>query len=70
MRHNKPFREFKSYITGISKNDKVAVIFDSDADGLTAAVLACKAIERLRGKRPNFIYTQGHGPVSIHAETI
>jgi len=70
MKHNQKFREFAAFVKGISKKDRVAVIFDSDADGLTAAVIAAKAIERLHGKKPGFIFTQGHGPVSIHRETI
>ena len=70
MKHNSKFREFSAFIKGISKKDRVAVIFDSDADGLTSAVITAKAIERLRGKKPDLMYTQGHGPVSIHTETI
>ena len=70
MKHNARFRQFELYIKGITPEDRVAIVFDSDADGLTAAVLAAKAIERLRGKKPELIFTQGHGPVSIHTETL
>ena len=70
MKHNKKFPAFEGFIKSIGKKDNVAIVFDSDADGLTAGVITAKAIERIRGKKPELIFTQGHGPVSIHAETL
>lgn len=37
---------FKKFISSISKNDNIAILHDSDADGLTAGVLAKKSLQR------------------------
>ena len=62
--------QFKDFAAGLSKKDRIAILHDSDADGLSAAVIAAKAVERLSGKKPVLVLTQGHSPVSIQEQTI
>lgn len=39
------------FLLGITPKDKVAIIHDTDPDGICSAVIIAKAIERLRGKK-------------------
>lgn len=51
----KKIREFRGFFAGLSKTDRIALVFHCDADGFCSAVIAAKAIERLRGKKPDFL---------------
>lgn len=39
--------EFKAFIKSITDNDKLAVIYDTDMDGISSGVLTVKALERM-----------------------
>ncbi|MEA3378013.1 MAG: DHHA1 domain-containing protein [Nanoarchaeota archaeon] len=58
--------DFKQFIEGISKNDKIALFFDPDPDGICAGVLIFKAIEKLIGKKIDLILFQEHGDLKIN----
>lgn len=45
-------KKFAQFCRGLTRNDRVAIIHHSDADGLSSALVAGKAIEMLSGKRP------------------
>ena len=45
-------KQFGEFVHGLKKTDHIALLFDSDPDGMCSAVIASKAIEQLTGKRP------------------
>ncbi|MBI5065349.1 DHH family phosphoesterase [Candidatus Woesearchaeota archaeon] len=52
-----------SFLKGITKDDRVAVIHHTDPDGVSSGVLMCKLIERLRGKPVDLRHNQ---PGTVH----
>ncbi len=54
-------KKFKEFCTGLSKNDKIAIIHHSDADGLCSALISGKAIERLTGNKPIVVLPYEYG---------
>jgi len=42
--------KFQEFVKGISKDDVVAVLHDTDPDGVSSGVVVAKAVEKLRGK--------------------
>lgn len=67
---NKKLEEFKRFALSLDKTDKIAVLHDSDPDGTTSATIVSKAIERLRGKKPEMVFFQYHSIVSLQDNTI
>ncbi len=68
--NKKKLSEFVSFVNGISSSDRVAILHDTDADGISAAVIACRAIERFCGVKPVLVFTQLKRMVSIEPQTI
>ncbi len=52
MEKEELLEKFKGFCKRLSKEDRVALIHHSDADGLCSALVTAKAIEKLTGKRP------------------
>src|SRR3989338_4483631 len=52
-------KKFQKFIKEIKRTDKVAILFHSDADGATSAVIVAKTIERLRKKKIGLYFSQG-----------
>lgn len=48
---------FKRFVRAIRKDEKVALFFDTDPDGVCSAVIIAKSIERMRGRKVD--YAQG-----------
>ncbi len=48
----KLLQKFDKYIEKINKKDKIAIIHDTDPDGICSAVITAKALERITGKKP------------------
>lgn len=63
-------KEFLSFVGNLSSNDKIAILHDSDADGVSAAVITAKSIYRITGKKPVLVFTQTKRMVSIEQNTI
>lgn len=61
---------FDEFIRKISKDDKIALFFDPDPDGITGGVILAKAIKRIRGKEIDLILFQEHGDLRIKDENI
>ncbi len=59
-----------NYIKGISSKDKVAIIHDSDPDGVCSGVLIAKAIERNRGRPIDLRHNQLNKQHAINEETL
>ncbi len=70
MKGNKKISEFKKFIKQLNGKNRVAIIYDSDPDGLTAAVITSKAVERIRGKKPELVFFQAHATVSLQDNSI
>jgi len=54
---------FKKFCKGLSKQDNIAIIHHSDADGFCSALVTAKAIEKLVGKMPVFLQPYEYGNV-------
>ena len=48
-------KEFFNYL----KNEKIGLFYHDDGDGICSAVIAAKAVKRLRGKEPDLISYSG-----------
>ena len=62
------FRQFVSKCGADSH--PIAVVYHPDADGFTSAFIVSKAIERLRGKKPELIFCQERSHVEITEKTV
>ncbi|MDP2666139.1 MAG: DHH family phosphoesterase [Candidatus Diapherotrites archaeon] len=45
-----------SFLQEISVEDRVAIIYDPDGDGISAAAVTVRALKKWRGKRPEYIH--------------
>ena len=61
---------FKERVLAITADTKVAVLHDTDADGICSGVLVAKAVERLRAKPVDHVVYQAHKNVGINQDTI
>ena len=68
--HKKKLEEFISFVRSFEASDRIAILHDSDADGISAAVICARAIERLRGSPPDLVITQKKRMVSIEKDTV
>ncbi|VVB81097.1 DHH family protein [uncultured archaeon] len=53
IKMNKTIRRAQEFLRNITKDDRICLIHDTDADGICSAVIIAKCIERLRGKKIN-----------------
>lgn len=60
---------FRERILSITKDTRIALIHDTDADGICSGALLAKAIERLRGKPIDAVIYQPHKIVGIDRES-
>jgi len=61
--------DFKARMLYITKETRIALLNDTDADGICSGVLLSKGIERLRGKPIDEVVYQPHKNVGITKET-
>lgn len=59
-----------AFIDSVSLKDRIAVLHHHDSDGLCAAAIVFKAIERIRGKKPELRLNQGHSEVELKDYTV
>ncbi len=50
-------KKFDKYIENVTQKDRIAIIHDTDPDGICSAVIIAKAIERLKEKKPVLVKT-------------
>ena len=62
--------KFDSIARGYSTSDRIALCHDLDADGISSGALAYIAIEKLRGKAPDLVITQGFKTVELLPESL
>jgi len=65
----KLIERFTKQLLSLTKKDKVAVIHHTDPDGVSSGVLIAKAIQRVRGKKPDFRIHQKGNEISINKKT-
>ena len=70
MDREKVLEKFDSIVKAYSKTDKIALIHDLDADGVSSGVLTFHAIKLLRGKEPDLVITQSHKTTKLMPETL
>ena len=51
MKNPKLLKRVDDFLRGITKQDKVCIIHDTDPDGVCSAIIMAKCVERLRGKK-------------------
>jgi single-stranded DNA-specific DHH superfamily exonuclease len=56
---------FAEFIRNITAQDKIAVIYHTDTDGICSGVIAAKAVERLRGRKIDLRLNTEHSKVTI-----
>src|SRR3989344_4365800 len=61
---------FDSFVKELSKSDRIALIHDLDADGISSGAITINAIRLLRGKGPDAIITQPFKTVELLPKTI
>lgn len=61
---------FDAFARQLSKTDRIAIVFHTDADGIASAVIAAKAIERICGKKPCAFLTPAPSEVIISKKMI
>ena len=61
MEKKELIKRFKEFCSSLSKQDKVAIIHHTDADGICSAVITAKAIERITGNKPVVIAPYEYG---------
>ncbi len=62
--------EFDSFIKSISPQDKIALLHDLDADGISSGAIAYNAVKLLRGKTPDLVITQPFKTTEILPKSI
>jgi len=64
------FGRLDSFVSRLSSIDNIAVIFHTDADGITSGVIASKAVERISGKKPALFLTPAPSEVTLSKKMI
>ena len=65
-----PKDKFKTYITSLAPADKIAILHHTDADGITAGIIAKKSIKKITGITVNIHFHQKQGKITITKETL
>lgn len=61
---------FDKIVTSLTKNDRIAIIHDIDADGVSSGAITYNSIKLLRGKEPDLVITPTHKTTKLLSETI
>lgn len=69
MKEQKYHLLFRQFIEGIKKNDRIALLHHTDADGVCSAAITVKALKKL-GKPSPILLHQGSGETSLTDKTI
>lgn len=56
---------FRKFCERVNIEDKIAILYDTDPDGVSSAAIVAKAIERLRKKPVDLIFHSGHADVAL-----
>lgn len=64
------FERISSFVESLDINVKIALINDTDPDGICSGVLFNKAVERIRGKGVDFRIEQKHNDVGLTKESL
>lgn len=51
--------QYENYLKSLKKEDKIALMYHTDADGVCSAVIIAKTIEIIRGKPVDYPFSQG-----------
>ncbi|MCK5474178.1 MAG: DHH family phosphoesterase [Candidatus Aenigmarchaeota archaeon] len=62
-------KKFLEFIQNIKKEDQLAILYHTDADGVCSSVITAKSLELL-GISPVFVFTQCAGNITITEKTI
>ncbi|MBD3361556.1 hypothetical protein GF358_02060 [Candidatus Woesearchaeota archaeon] len=70
LKKQKLVKEFKDFISSITKKDRVAVIHHTDPDGVCSGVIASKLVRRIRKKKIDLRLNQKGNVHHITGETL
>jgi single-stranded DNA-specific DHH superfamily exonuclease len=59
------FEKFDKFVKNLKEEDKIALFFDPDPDGISAGVLLTKSLKKIRGKGVDLVLFQNHGELEI-----
>jgi len=62
--------KFRHFCRDISRKDRIAILFHGDADGMCSGLIASRAVQLLRGKKPELIFSQGNSEVELTEKSI
>ena len=63
-------KRFDTFIKGINKKDRVAIMHDTDPDGVCSAVIMSKLLKKTRGRNADFRINQKAHEKSLTKETV
>lgn len=69
MNKREAMKKFTGFVKDLRNEDRIAIIHDSDADGVCAALLAAKALKKLTGRKP-FLMPHYHSIEYIDAKEL
>lgn len=67
---NRVLERFDAVARSFSRDDRIALVHDLDADGVSSGALAYLGIRLLRGKAPDIVITQPHKTVELLPGTL
>ena len=70
MQRKTALKKFDSIVKGFTKRDRIALIHDLDADGVSSGAIAYNAVKLLRGKAPDLVITQPFKTVELLPQTL
>ncbi len=62
--------KFRRFCAAISSEDRIAVVFHGDADGLCSGVNAARVVQLRRGRKPEMFFSQGSSEVELTEKSI
>ncbi len=63
-------KKFREFMKGISAKERVAVVHHRDADGLCSALVFAKALEKMRGKPPEMVFSADYHEKALMKEKL
>ena len=70
MQRKTALKKFDSIVKGFTKRDRIALIHDLDADGVSSGAITFNAVKLLRGNAPDLVITQPFKTVELLPQTL
>lgn len=70
LKQKQLLERFRAFALGITRRDRVVVLFHPDTDGLCSALIVSHAVEKLRGRKAERAFFQPRGEIALSEETL